>query len=240
MRPTNNFGAWDEVEGGVLGVDAATQAARVTNGGISYTIFPCSGAPNAECIRIDRLSVELTEAGSGLVMHLSMLDDSELMPITDQGHFDVPPGSLRFRVRYERAEHQAVLSTRNTGAVRGSIDTRARTIRVEELHLASDQGEPVVTSTLEARLTNIQPKARIVESRDARSGRSVFTAESFDADGDPLVHHWTIPGVGSWRGNAISPPTAPGRYAVILYADDEHRSRGVAARWLEVRPSGVP
>ena len=43
-------------------------------------------------------------------------------------------------------------------------------------------------------------------------------------------------GVGNWLGDSIALGLPVGRHAVVLYADDVHRARGVAARWVEVTP----
>jgi len=236
VRPSNNFGTWNVVDGSLIGIDAATHEARVIDGGISYTVFPCTGAPRADCIRLDRLSVHLTEVDSGLVIRLSLLDDPGLMPVTDQGHFDVPAGALRLAIRYEQEDRQRVVIARSSERARGHIDTRTRTLRLEALDATSEHGDALAIPSLEASLSNTQPRTEIIESRDARDGSSVLVARSSDADGDPIVHRWMIPGVGTWRGDTIAPSLPPGRYAVILYADDVHRARGIAAQWLEVSP----
>jgi hypothetical protein len=240
VRPTNNFGTWNEVSGGVLGNGAAMYDAVVTGGGISYTMFPCEGVPGATCIRLDRLSVQLAETASGLVMRLSMQEDPLPMPITDQGHFDVPPGAVRLAVRYGREGEPWLVAATNAERARGHIDAIARTIRIEGLGASSEQGDTLATLALEGTLTNTQPRTEIVESHSPRDGSLLLTAETVDAELDPIEHQWTIPGVGSWRGDAITPSLPPGRHAVILYADDVHRARGVAARWLDVAPTTGP
>jgi len=239
VRPTNNFGAWTETNAGVYGMDAATHEAIVTAGGISYTMFPCTSVLGAECIRIDRLSVQLADASSGLVMRLSMADDPDLMPVSDNGRFDVPPGAFRLTIRHEWDDRQRLLSATNSEQAHGRIVAGAHNVYIEDLTVASEQGDAIATLTLTASLVNTQPRTEIVESRDPRVGRVVLTARTFDADLDPVVHHWMIPGIGSWRGDVISPALRAGRHAVILYADDVHRARGVAARWLEIAPAAV-
>jgi hypothetical protein len=240
IRPTNNFGIWNEGRGGVLGLDAATHEATVTGGGIAFTLFPCGGALDADCIRLDRLSIQLTETGAGLAVRLNMLDDSELMPISDQGHFDVPPGALRLALRYEQDARQQRFITRNTAGIHAHIDTNTRTIRIEELGASSEEEPTHVILALEASLTNSQPRTAIVESRNPRDGSLLLTAETFDADLDPIAHYWIVPGIGSWRGDTIAPLLPDGRHAVILYADDVHRARGVAARWIDATRATVP
>jgi hypothetical protein len=242
VRPTNNFGAWNETSGGVHGMGASTQAASITGGGISYTLFPCAGAPDTECIRIDRLSVQLTEAGSGLVMRLRMMHGPQPAQVSAQGSFYVPRDALRVMVSYEWDDQRWQLAATNAELVRGRLDTNARTVLVEGLSVASQQvstrqGDVLATLVLEASLANTQPKTEIGESRDPRDGRMLLTAETVDADRDDVVHRWMIPGIGSWRGDVISPTLPAGRHAVILYADDAHRARGVAARWLEIAPT---
>ena len=83
-----------------------TSMARVTGGGLAYTLFPCDGVPDAGCVRIDQLSAQLTDIGSGLVLRVGLVEDSELMPLSAQGHFAVPAGlsAWRSNIRQTMAE----------------------------------------------------------------------------------------------------------------------------------------
>lgn len=238
VRPSNNFGTWNETSGGVGGVGAKTSMATVTRGGgIAYTMFPCGSAAGATCIRIDQLSVELTDIGSGLVIRLGLAEDSELMPIGAQGRFTVPAGALRLAVDYSADDGRERLMVTNDQEVIGHIDTISRTVQIDGLGASSERGDMLARLSLAADLTNVQPTTEIVQARDPYRRGLVFTARTLDPDSDGIVHHWMIPGVGSWRGESIAPSLPPGRHAVILYADDEHRARGVAARWVEVTPT---
>jgi hypothetical protein len=228
---------WNEVSKGVGGVPPATSMASVTGGGIAYTMFPCEGAPGATCLRIDQLSAQLIELGSELVMHLGLVEDSMLMPVSAQGRFEVPAGALRLAVRYAWDDQEQLHLVRNDQPAIGYLDTIARSLHIEGLGVSSEQGDMLVTLSLAADLTNIQPSTEIIASRDIEHGGLRLAAQTFDADFDPIVHHWMILGVGSWRGDSIAPSLPVGRHAVILYADDVHRARGVAARWVEVTPS---
>lgn len=236
VRPTNNFGAWTETAGGI-GVGSATHGANVTSGGIAYTLLPCAGMASTRCIRIDRLSVLLSRTDGSLAVLLTLEDVPASMPLTDEGSFDVAPGALRLQVRdVHDARQQSIVAT-NPSRARGKIDARSRTARLDELIVSSEQGDVLATMSLAANLTNMQPSTSIEASYDARSGNLLLEAETFDADRDPIVHHWMIPGTGRWRGDAIAITLPVGRHAVILYADDVHRARDVAARWVDVLPS---
>lgn len=239
VRPTNNFGAWNETSAGVYAMDAAAHEALVDAGGISCTMFPCIDSSGAECIRIDQLSAQLVDASSRFVMRLSMVDDSSLIPVTSRGHFEVPPGALRMTVRHELNDQQRLFTATNSEQAHGRIVDDARSMYIQGLTVSSEQGEAIATLALSAKLTNTQPSTKIIESRDPRDGRLLLRAETFDADLDPVIHRWIIPGVGSWRGDVISPALPVGRHAVILYADDVHRARDASARWLEIAPTGA-
>lgn len=233
VRPTNNFGSWNETSGGVGSVGAATFTASIASGGIAYTMFPCDRAADAKCLRIDQLSVQVAVPDAGLVMHLGLVEESTLMPVTAEGTFEVPAGTLHLAARYAWDHRERFHVVANDRRASGRLDTISRSIRIEGLGVSSKEGNVSATLSLAASLSNSQPSTSIVESRDTH-GRLVFTAESSDPDFDPIVHQWMILGVGSWRGESIAPSLPPGRHAVIVYADDVHRARGVAARWVEV------
>ena len=236
-RPSNNFGTWNETSGGVGGVGGMTSMMSVSGGGLVYTLFPCGSAPGATCIRIDQFSAQLADFGTGLVIRLGLVEDSGLMPLSDQGDFTVPTGALRFTVEYSTDGGRDRFIVRNDQEAIGHIDTSSRAVRVDNLGVSSERGDMLAQLSLAADLTNAQPRTKIIQSRDQHRGGLVLTARTFDPDSDEVVHHWMIPGVGSWRGESISPSLPPGRHPVILFADDMHRARGVAARWVELTPS---
>jgi hypothetical protein len=213
--------------------------ASVTSGGIAFTMFPCDRAPDATCLRIDQLSAQVTAPGSGLAMHLGLVEESVMMPVASQGSFEIPARVLRFTARYAWDDQERFHFVRNDQGVIGRLDTSSRSLYIEGLGVSSEQGDMLATLSLAATLSNSQPSTHIVESR-TEGGGMVFTAKTFDPDSDRIVHYWMIPGVGSWRGDDISPSLSVGRHAVILYADDVHRARGIAARWVDVTRPASP
>ena len=87
-------------------------------------------------------------------------------------------------------------------------------------------------------LVTTQPEPEILMSPGSAWNRVALSASTIDAESDPIAHSWMIPGVGTWRGDSIEVELPVGRHAVILYADDVHRARGVAARWVEISQGG--
>lgn len=239
VRPTNNFGTWNRQSTGV-GVDAgAVYPVTVTGGGIAYTLLPCAGAGDAQCLRIDQLAVRLVHTGSGLVVGLGLLQPSGLLPVSGTGTLDVPPGALSFAVRYEQEGREALVMAKNEEAVLGHVDARGGLLSLTDISASSDDGTMLATMSLHADLTNTQPRTGIVQSAGAAWNRVSLSALTFDAELDPIEHSWVIPGVGSWTGDHIEVELPVGRHAVILRADDPHRSRGIDAKWVEIWPSGT-
>ena len=97
----------------------------------------------------------------------------------------------------------------------------------------------LATVSLHADLVNTQPLTEIVQGPGGAWNRVSLTAQTFDAEVDPIIHQWMIPGVGTWRGDRIEVELPIGRHVVILRADDVHRSRGITAQWIDIRPGGT-
>jgi hypothetical protein len=238
VRPTSNFGTWNGESAG-LGLDAlASYPVTITGGGIAYTLLPCEAAADAQCLRIDQLSARWVHADSGLVVSLGLVQDSELMPMLATGHIDIPSGALRLAVRYEQDGRETLAMANNAERVRGHVDAISGFLHLTGLTATSEDGTMLATMSLHADLENTQPATEIIQNAGAAWNRVSLTARTFDAEFDPLVHHWTIPGVGGWTGDHIEVELPIGRHAVILRADDVHRSRGIAATWIDIIPTG--
>lgn len=239
VRPTNNFGVWNEDSTG-LGLDSGTSyPVSVTDGGLAYTLLPCVEAVDAQCLRIDQLSVQLVHPGSGLVVSLGLLQHSDLIPMSNEGHIEVPPDALRFAVRYEQDEVETFAFAKNDETARGHVDARAGRLEVTGLTTSSDDGTMVAALSLHADLRNTQPTTAIIRRSGTAWDRVSLSARTIDAELDPIEHQWTIPGVGSWTGDHIDVELPIGRHAVILRAEDVHRARGVSAVWLDIAPRGT-
>lgn len=239
VRPTNNFGTWNRQSSGV-GVDAgATYPVTVTDGGIAYTLLPCPGGDDTQCLRIDQLAVRLVHPDSGLVVGLGLVQPSGSIPMSSTGSIDVPPGALSFAVRYEQEGRETLIMAKNDQSVLGHVDARGGVLQLTDITASSDDGSLLATMTLHADLTNTQPSTEIVQGAGSAANRVSLTALTVDAELDPIEHSWVIPRVGSWTGDHIEVELPAGRHAVILRADDPHRSRGIAAKWVEISPSGT-
>lgn len=233
VRPTNNFGVWSGQSGAVALDGETSYSSSVTGGGIAYTLFPCEGVPDTRCLRIDELSVKL-EPAPGLVLSLDLVQDSELIPMSRSGDIDIPAGSLRWAVRYTWDGRESFALTTNHESVAGRVNLLDRTIELDGITVSSDDGTTRAMMSLHADLSNTQPTTEIVRGTGTPWNRVSLSAQTFDADFDPVVHHWMIPGVGSWTGSNIDVELPPGRHAVILRAEDVHRSREVAADWIDI------
>lgn len=239
VRPTNNFGAWNHESSGV-GVEAgASYPVTVNGGGIAYTLLPCEGAVDAQCLRIDQLSVTLRHPSSGLAIAIALLQHSELIPMSTAGYIDIPPGSLRFAVRYEQDGCETLGMATNDESASGLVDALDGHLHLTGISASSDEGTALARMSLHADLVNTQPSTEIIRKAEARGNRVSLSALSFDAERDPIVHQWMIPNVGRWTGDDLDVELPVGQHAVILRAEDVHRSRGVAATWIVIRPSGT-
>lgn len=239
VRPTNNFGTWNDDSTG-LGVDGeASHPVTVTGGGIAYTMLPCPAADDSRCLRIDQLSVRVSPPDGNVVVGLGLVEASALMPLSQAGHFDVPPGALRLAVRYEHDDRETLAMAWNHEAVRGHVDAQEGLLRLPGITASSGDGAALARMSLHATLVNTQPATTILQSDRAAWNRVSLTAQTFDAESDPITHRWMIPKVGTWTGDHIEVELPAGRHVVILRADDIHRSRGIAAEWIDVRPEGT-
>lgn len=236
VRPTNNFGTWNEESHG-FGLDGAqSHVATVSGGGITYTVLPC-GAGNARCLRLDELSVMVHEPGSGLELELNLVQSSGPLPMSTNGQFDVPTGSLRFSARFLQGSSVVTIEATNDDVAVGAIDAADGEIHIDGLQSSSEDGSLLASLSLRANLHNTQPSSQIMQEK-LDWNRVRLTAQTFDAEFDPVDHYWMIPGVGRWAGESIDVELPAGRHAVILHVDDVHRARGVAAAWVDVVPVG--
>jgi hypothetical protein len=239
VRPSNNFGTWNRESAGVSVEAGASYPVTVNGGGIAYTLLPCQGAVDAQCLRIDQLSVRLIHPYSALAVSIALLQHSELIPMSTAGHIDIPPESLRFAVRSEQDGEETLGMATNDERVPGRVDALDGHLHLTGISGSSDDGTAFATMSLHADLANTQPSTTIIQNAGARGNRVSLSALTFDAERDPIVHHWMIPKVGSWTGDDLDVELPVGRHAVILRAEDVHRSRGIAATWIVIRPSGT-
>jgi hypothetical protein len=238
VRPTNNFATWTErSEGvGIRGRDRYPMA--IESGGIEYTVLPCDGG-SERCLRVDELSVRLRDPDSGFAMALTLVESSSMLAMSTSERFEVPAGGLQLAVRYDWGADQDVLvRASNTDPVQGEIDERGRSISLLELVASSPVDGDAVLS-LRGDLVNTQPVPEIVVASGSAWNRITLRSSTRDAESDPVVHAWMIPGVGTWRGDAVEVELPVGRHAVLLYADDVHRARGVTAGWVEISAGGL-
>ncbi|MCX4240859.1 hypothetical protein [Paraliomyxa miuraensis] len=239
VKPTNNFGQWTLASQGIAFDREASYETKVVDGGVSYTLFPCAGAPDTQCLRFDRLSVRLMEPESGLVVSLHLTQNSELIPMSAEGHFDIPQGALPFAVRYTWDGREVFAMASNREGATGQVDVTNRALAMTGLTTVSEDGTVLAALSLYAELSNTQPRTEILHESGQTWNQVSLTAMTFDADMDPIEHHWTIPGVGNWTGEEVEVELPVGRHAVILRAEDVHRSRGVSATWIDVRYPGT-
>lgn len=155
------------------------------------------------------------------------------------GHITIAPDALRFAVRYEQDQRRTVLIAGNGEPVEGHVDAIGGILHLTNVTASSDDGSMAASMSLHADLRDTQPSTTIIENAGAPGSRVSLTAQTFDAEHDPIEHHWMIPGVGNWIGDHLDVALPIGRHAVILRAVDVHRSQGVTARWIEVNPSGT-
>lgn len=238
VRPTNNFGTWNGDSTGLGGDGTASYPVAVTNGGIAYTLLPCRAAGDAQCLRIDQLSVRMLHSDSGIVVSLGLVEPSGLVPMYEGGTINVPAGALRFAVRYGPSGRETLVMASNGDEVRGRVDARDGLLYMTGITASSEDGSVLATMSLYADLVNTQPATEIVQGAGATWNRMSLTAKTFDAESDPIQHQWVIPRVGTWRGDHIEIELPPGRHIVVLRADDVHRARSIAAQWIDIGPKG--
>lgn len=239
VRPINNFGRWNRDSTGV-GLDGdATYPVTVTGGGIAYTMLPCEGPEEAQCVRIDQLSIDMLQPDAGVALSFGLVEESGLFPSSAEGYLEIHRGALRFVVYHEHAGRETLVIAQNDESVRGYVDPRGGLLHLTNITASSHDGAVAVSLSLHADLHNTQPSTEIIGNSGVSGTRVSLTAATFDAEHDPIEHHWMIPGVGSWIGDHLDVEVPIGRHAVILRAVDVHRSQGVAARWITVNPSGA-
>ncbi len=239
VRPTNNFGTWNGESAGLAVDGEASYPVAVAGGGIAYTLLPCQGAIDAQCLRIDQLSARLVHPDSRLEASLGLVERSGLIPLSETGQISVPSKALRFAVRYDHDGRETLVMASNDEEVRGDVDARDGLLRLLGITASTDEDGGLATMSLHADLVNTQPATAIVQVPGGAWNRVSLTAQTFDAELDPITHQWMIPGVGTWRGDHIEVELPAGRHVVILRADDIHRSRGIAAEWIDIRPGGT-
>jgi hypothetical protein len=121
----------------------------------------------------------------------------------------------------------------------GLVDALEGHLHLTGISASSEDGTAFATMSLHADLLNTQPSTEITWHIGAGGNRVSLSAVTSDAELDPIVHRWMIPTVGAWTGDDIEVVLPVGRHPVILYADDVHRSRAVAATWVVIDPVGT-
>lgn len=181
----------------------------------------------------------MSHPDSGLVVSLGLVGASALIPVSNEGRIVVPSGALRFAVHYEQGGREMLVMAKNDEEVYGRVDVLGRVLHMPGVTASSEEETLLVTMSLHADLVNTQPDTEIVKGSGATWNRVSLTAQTVDAESDPITHQWMIPRVGSWTGDHIEVELPAGRHVVILRADDVHRARGIAAQWIDVRPEGT-
>jgi hypothetical protein len=209
----------------------------VDAGGIEYTVLPCEET-SARCMRIDKLSARLREAGTGFGMTVTLVEPSSMLTMSTGGRFEAPSGALLFDVRYDWDRDRAVLVRQaNTQPVDGYVDVTNGSIDLPLVATSRTDGSAFLS--LYGDLVNTQPVPEIAVGSGSAWNRITLRASTFDAESDPVTHSWMIPGVGTWQGDFVEVELPIGGHPVILYADDVHRARGVTAQWVEISSGGL-
>lgn len=238
-HPSNNFGTWNQSSGGVGLNDTSSYSAVVTDGGIEYSVFPCNGA-SQECLRIDRLSVRLEQSNPPIVVDLNLRNRTSLMPISAIGTADIPIDTLEFEALYKWNQAPRIIQTSNTKIAHATIDITNGTIELIDLEASSNTGDLVANLSLYGDLVNTQPRPEILVSPGSSWNEITLSAQTIDAEIDPIVHHWMVMGHGTWSGDSVTLSLPEGRHAVVLYADDVHESRGISATWVDIAQGATP
>ncbi len=166
-----------------------------------------------------------------------MLRPSALLPIAPDGTFEIPGDHLNFAARYSFAGEDVSLEASNVGAVDGTIDMHLRKVVLKEFSATSSGGGQTATLLLSGDLSNTQPSPEVVVVKPKWNQVSL-SAMTTDAENDPVSHSWMIPGVGTWSGDRVDVTLPIGRHAVVLYAEDVHRSVAVDATWVTITTPG--
>lgn len=207
---------------------------EVTGGGLEYTVLPCE---QGRCVRVDRLSAHLEQAGGGQQVTIAMLEPSDLLPLAPDDTFDIPAQSMQFAARYTFDGYRYTVEATNDVAVGGTIDKLAGTVLLRRFDASSSTGSLSSSLTLAGDLDNTQPETSIVVTPLAWNEVNL-RAMTVDAESDPIDHAWRVFGVGVFTGDSVDVTLAPGTYAVALIAEDVHRARSVDATWVTITQPG--
>ena len=236
-NPTHNFGIWSAKSNGMGADSVSSYPVTITGGAVEYSVLPCEGV--TECIRLDRLTVTLVESGGPLELALNLLERTPLMPIGAAGVVDVPVGVLHFGIRYEWEHTDRLVYASNTNSAQIRVDLDHGEVELLDVIASSDTGEFMANLSLYGDLVNTQPRPKILVAPGSSPNSVVLTAQTIDAESDPISHHWMVLGEGAWIGDSVEVSLPAGRHPVVLYAQDVHEARGVAATWVEVAEGGV-
>ncbi len=237
-HPTDNFGTWTGGYG--IGIeDTTSYALAVQGGGIEYSVLPCHGSPTLECIRIDALSFTFMEPESLFELHLGLVDRTSLLFVSTAGEINVPAGELRFVSVYEWEGVRKRVEASNTTDAHLRIDTVNGEFELADVSATTKSGDLVAEFSSRGDLVNTQPRSQILVSQGSSWNKIVLTAQTTDAESDPVVHQWTVLGGGQWQGDSVELTLSEGRHAVVLFAEDVHRARGVTATWVEIGEGGL-
>jgi len=239
-NPTDNYGTWNEDSEGAGSDGTSSYPLEITKGALEYSVFPCEGLTSQDCLRIDRLSVVFVDPDSMVEISLNLLDRTPLMPISSAGDVDVPIGALRFGAHYLWDGIGVLVHTSNAAIARARIDPVQGKVDLVDIVAHSDEGDLVANLSLHGDLINTQPRPKIAVTPGSAWNRVVLTAQTTDAESDPLTHRWMVLGEGTWGGDSVEVTLPEGRHAVVLYADDVHKARGITATWVEISRGGMP
>ncbi|MEX1366492.1 MAG: hypothetical protein AB1Z98_25435, partial [Nannocystaceae bacterium] len=238
-NPTDNFGSWDGLSEG-SGFDGVTShPVDVFGGGVEYSVMRCHGVTEQDCLRIDRLSVRLVNPAASVTIDVSLLERTDPFPIAPDGSVELPIGSLKLGARYEHETAGALVHVSNSATAQWRVEPGQGTIELLGLEASSD-GELQASLSLRGSLLNTQPRPAIVVAPGGSWNEIVLSASTVDAELDPVTHRWMVLGHGSWTGDEIELSLPAGRHAVVLYADDVHGARGIAATWVEIGNGEIP
>ena len=232
--PTDNYGAWSQGSQGQRSDGTSTQPVTITGGGIEYRAMRCRDDRSQECIRIDRLSVRLVDTASMLRIDLNLLEKTEPMTLSPEGWVDIPAGALRFGARYTQERNDTFVQATNTQSARARFDLTEGRVELLDLEASSESGDLWASLSLQGTLLNTQPRPEIIVSTGQAWNEVVLEASTFDAEFDPITHRWMVIGHGTWATDSVEVTLPAGRHAVVLYAEDTHGARGVAATWIEI------
>lgn len=237
-NPTDNFGTWNDQSEGSHSSGVNSQPIDIAGGGIEYRVLPCGVGTSQECLRIDRLSVRLVDPASMLEFDLNLLEKTEPMPIAPTGWVEIPAGALHLGVRYTLERSDVLVHASNTAKARARLDPFEGQMELVDLEASSNDGDLGANLSLRGTLLNTQPQPKIIVTPGPAWNEVVLSASTYDAELDPITHRFIVLGQGTWTTDTLELSLPPGRHAVVLYADDIHGARGIAATWVEI--GGAP